>query len=187
MLLRYRMQVYGGLPPDARRQQAALFNRANRSPPEQQQNHHHTQGADTPRSTSGAGPGAAGAQGTAHGNPSSTDGPSTAEEDQDERLTSWLGSNEDSSSSSSDPASSPGSSASSSAPPSAPRVLCASDAIGMGLNLHIRRVVFTTMRKFDGRSVRQLQVGGQDPRRVRCCLVDGWAVDCAQCSALSRL
>ncbi len=160
-LLRYCTQVYGGLPPDARRQQAALFNRANRDPhaqqqqQQQQQHHHHTREGDTQQSTSA---GAAGAQGNAHGDPGSTDGPDPAHEDPDERLTSWLGSRGDSSSNSS--SSSPGS-ASSSAPPSAPRVLCASDAIGMGLNLHIRRVVFTTMRKFDGRSVRQLQVGGR--------------------------
>ena len=31
-------------------------------------------------------------------------------------------------------------------------VLVASDAIGMGLNLNIRRVVFHTMEKFDGTS-----------------------------------
>eukprot|EP00928_Gymnodinium_smaydae_P090843 TRINITY_DN74558_c0_g1_i1.p1 TRINITY_DN74558_c0_g1~~TRINITY_DN74558_c0_g1_i1.p1 ORF type:complete len:779 (-),score=189.85 TRINITY_DN74558_c0_g1_i1:6-2255(-) len=38
-------------------------------------------------------------------------------------------------------------------------VLVASDAIGMGLNLHIRRVVFQTIRKYDGESVRQLSAG----------------------------
>ncbi|GLC71011.1 hypothetical protein PLESTF_001060700 [Pleodorina starrii] len=37
------------------------------------------------------------------------------------------------------------------------RVLCASDAIGMGLNLNIRRVVFTSLHKYDGASVRPLQ------------------------------
>lgn len=36
-------------------------------------------------------------------------------------------------------------------------VLIASDAIGMGLNLSIRRVVFTTMRKFDGEQMRLLE------------------------------
>ncbi|KAF5838453.1 hypothetical protein DUNSADRAFT_2847 [Dunaliella salina] len=35
-------------------------------------------------------------------------------------------------------------------------VLVASDAIGMGLNLSIRRVIFTTLSKFDGMSKRQL-------------------------------
>eukprot|EP00927_Polykrikos_kofoidii_P040419 TRINITY_DN34558_c0_g1_i1.p1 TRINITY_DN34558_c0_g1~~TRINITY_DN34558_c0_g1_i1.p1 ORF type:complete len:773 (+),score=112.10 TRINITY_DN34558_c0_g1_i1:110-2428(+) len=35
-------------------------------------------------------------------------------------------------------------------------VMVASDAIGMGLNLQIRRVVFQTLRKFDGESVRLL-------------------------------
>ena len=35
-------------------------------------------------------------------------------------------------------------------------VLAASDAIGMGLNLSIRRVVFSTLRKFDGISKRHL-------------------------------
>ena len=36
-------------------------------------------------------------------------------------------------------------------------VLIASDAIGMGLNLSIRRVIFTTMRKFDGENLRLLE------------------------------
>ena len=36
-------------------------------------------------------------------------------------------------------------------------VLIASDAIGMGLNLNIKRVVFTTMRKFDGNDLRALE------------------------------
>lgn len=35
-------------------------------------------------------------------------------------------------------------------------VLSASDAVGMGLNLAIRRVVFTSLRKFDGTQERQL-------------------------------
>lgn len=45
-------------------------------------------------------------------------------------------------------------------------MLSASDAVGMGLNLAIRRVIFTTLRKFDGTQERQLttaeikQVGG---------------------------
>ena len=34
-------------------------------------------------------------------------------------------------------------------------VLVATDAIGMGLNLPIRRVIFTTLRKFDGESRRE--------------------------------
>jgi hypothetical protein len=38
-------------------------------------------------------------------------------------------------------------------PNSGHRVLIASDAIGMGLNLNIRRVVFHTMQKYDGTSV----------------------------------
>lgn len=37
-------------------------------------------------------------------------------------------------------------------------VLCASDAIGMGLNLPIGRVIFATMQKFDGRMLRPLEV-----------------------------
>ncbi|PNH00709.1 ATP-dependent RNA helicase SUPV3L1, mitochondrial [Tetrabaena socialis] len=37
------------------------------------------------------------------------------------------------------------------------RVLVASDAIGMGLNLNIRRVVFTSLTKYDGKAVRPLQ------------------------------
>lgn len=36
-------------------------------------------------------------------------------------------------------------------------VLIASDAIGMGLNLNIKRVVFTTMTKFDGNNLRALE------------------------------
>ncbi len=32
-------------------------------------------------------------------------------------------------------------------PSSAAKVLIASDAVGMGLNFHIRRVIFTTLRK----------------------------------------
>ena len=35
-------------------------------------------------------------------------------------------------------------------------MLSASDAVGMGLNLAIRRVVFTSLRKFDGTQERQL-------------------------------
>merc|ERR1719174_3565030 len=41
-------------------------------------------------------------------------------------------------------------------PSSGHDVLVASDAVGMGLNLHIRRVVFRSLRKFDGESARQL-------------------------------
>ena len=49
-------------------------------------------------------------------------------------------------------------------------VLVATDAIGMGLNLPIRRVVFSTLRKFDGESRRELnsqevkQIGGRAGR-----------------------
>ena len=35
-------------------------------------------------------------------------------------------------------------------------VLIATDAVGLGLNLNIRRVIFTTARKFDGDSERLL-------------------------------
>lgn len=51
------------------------------------------------------------------------------------------------------------------------RVLVASDAIGMGLNLNIRRVVFHTLRKFDGVSTGPLsasatkQIAGRAGRR----------------------
>jgi ATP-dependent RNA helicase SUPV3L1/SUV3 len=38
-------------------------------------------------------------------------------------------------------------------------ILVATDAIGMGLNLPIRRVLFSTMTKFDGQTDRQLGVG----------------------------
>jgi hypothetical protein len=37
-------------------------------------------------------------------------------------------------------------------------VLVASDAIGMGLNLNISRIIFSTMKKFDGFSFRELTV-----------------------------
>lgn len=49
-------------------------------------------------------------------------------------------------------------------------VLVASDAVGMGLNLSIRRVILSTMTKFDGNSKRQLfpseikQIGGRAGR-----------------------
>lgn len=42
------------------------------------------------------------------------------------------------------------------APRSGVNVLAASDAVGMGLNLSIRRIVFTTLTKYDGRRERQL-------------------------------
>lgn len=35
-------------------------------------------------------------------------------------------------------------------------MLVASDAIGMGLNLAIKRIIFSTVEKFDGRIKRQL-------------------------------
>jgi ATP-dependent RNA helicase SUPV3L1/SUV3 len=47
-------------------------------------------------------------------------------------------------------------------PGSGVQVLVASDAVGMGLNLNIKRVVFATMRKFDGEGMRELQ-----PREVK--------------------
>lgn len=37
-------------------------------------------------------------------------------------------------------------------------VLVASDAIGMGLNLNISRIIFSTMTKFDGIENRELSV-----------------------------
>ncbi|WP_408740326.1 helicase-related protein [Acetobacter sp. AN02] len=49
-------------------------------------------------------------------------------------------------------------------------ILIATDAIGMGLNLSIRRVVFASLRKFDGRETRDLslqevkQIGGRAGR-----------------------
>ncbi|WP_193363865.1 helicase-related protein [Gluconobacter oxydans] len=49
-------------------------------------------------------------------------------------------------------------------------ILIATDAIGMGLNLSIRRVVFSALRKFDGRQTRDLvsqevkQIGGRAGR-----------------------
>ncbi len=52
-------------------------------------------------------------------------------------------------------------------------ILIATDAIGMGLNLDIRRVVFTALRKFDGTQSRDLtaqevkQIGGRAGRHGR--------------------
>ena len=49
-------------------------------------------------------------------------------------------------------------------------VLVASDAVGMGLNLSIRRIILSTLRKFDGKSRRDLysseikQIGGRAGR-----------------------
>jgi hypothetical protein len=49
-------------------------------------------------------------------------------------------------------------------------ILCASDAVGMGLNLAIGRVIFTDIRKYDGTGVRRLtvselkQIGGRAGR-----------------------
>ena len=37
-------------------------------------------------------------------------------------------------------------------------VLVASDAIGMGLNLNISRIIFSTLKKFDGMEERDLTV-----------------------------
>jgi len=37
-------------------------------------------------------------------------------------------------------------------------VLVASDAIGMGLNLNISRIIFSTLQKFDGVEIRDLTV-----------------------------
>lgn len=37
-------------------------------------------------------------------------------------------------------------------------VLVASDAIGMGLNLNISRIIFSTMEKFDGEEIRDLTI-----------------------------
>jgi hypothetical protein len=37
-------------------------------------------------------------------------------------------------------------------------ILVASDDVGMGLNLNIRRVTFSTLEKFDGTSMRALTV-----------------------------
>lgn len=37
-------------------------------------------------------------------------------------------------------------------------VLVASDAVGMGLNLNISRIIFSTLKKFDGLCMRDLTV-----------------------------
>ncbi len=52
-------------------------------------------------------------------------------------------------------------------------ILVATDAIGMGLNLNIRRIVFSSLRKFDGSESRELtaqevkQIGGRAGRHGR--------------------
>ncbi len=49
-------------------------------------------------------------------------------------------------------------------------ILVATDAIGMGLNLSIRRVIFSALKKYDGRQSRDLlpqevkQIGGRAGR-----------------------
>lgn len=63
-------------------------------------------------------------------------------------------------------------------------ILIATDAIGMGLNLSIRRVIFSTLRKYDGRQTRNLvsqevkQIGGRAGRFGKheeglVCVLDG--------------
>ncbi|MXV36096.1 MULTISPECIES: helicase-related protein [unclassified Saccharibacter] len=63
-------------------------------------------------------------------------------------------------------------------------ILVATDAIGMGLNLSIRRVIFSTLRKYDGRQTRSLttqeikQIGGRAGRFGKheeglVCVLDG--------------
>lgn len=63
-------------------------------------------------------------------------------------------------------------------------ILIATDAIGMGLNLSIRRIIFSTLRKYDGRNTRNLsaqeikQIGGRAGRYGRheeglVCVLDG--------------
>lgn len=50
-------------------------------------------------------------------------------------------------------------------------VLVASDAIGMGLNLNISRIIFSTLKKFDGFETRDLTVSEikQIAGKVFCC------------------
>ena len=37
-------------------------------------------------------------------------------------------------------------------------VLVASDAVGMGLNLNIKRIIFTTVEKFDGKTFKRVSI-----------------------------
>ena len=61
---------------------------------------------------------------------------------------------------------------SSSPPQQQPRgVLVASDAIGMGLNLNIRRVIFTSMHKYDGEHEDRVDDGMWDRARI---IFQGW-------------
>ena len=72
-------------------------------------------------------------------------------------------------------------------------ILLASDAIGMGLNLAIRRVIFTAIEKFDGRSRRRLnisemkQIGGRAGRFGGAFSEEGGLVAATDATLLSPL
>ncbi|GFR43340.1 hypothetical protein Agub_g4260, partial [Astrephomene gubernaculifera] len=163
--------VYGGLPPEARRQQAALFNEASVGPQQTQQQE--TAGGEQQQQQQQKEQGAHAGGGTGEGPMGRRNHQSPPQ-----HAHGRSGSDSDSSSSSSGSddtgstggaaagAASDGSAGGASAAEGAQgaqgagagsRVLCASDAIGMGLNLNIRRVVFTSLQKYDGRIVRPLE------------------------------
>lgn len=68
-------------------------------------------------------------------------------------------------------------------------VLVASDAVGMGLNLNIRRIVFSTLEKYDGTRTRSLtpveikQIAGTAGKELRSSefgvkeALEGWSMD----------
>ena len=51
-------------------------------------------------------------------------------------------------------------------------VLVASDAIGMGLNLNISRIIFSTMTKFDGVEERELTI--PEIKQIAGALISDW-------------
>ncbi|GLI70255.1 hypothetical protein VaNZ11_015102, partial [Volvox africanus] len=175
--------VYGALPPEARRQQAALFNR----PPTQSATGNSGSDCSTYTSDSGSS-----SSSSCSSSSSSDGGNSTASAAMGPRPRSlparqqrrngpyepteygehgaWVtssssaGEREPSRSRSGSPGSEmhrsgcgSGCGSGSSSPSVNSHVLCASDAIGMGLNLNIRRVIFTSLHKYDGTAVRPLQ------------------------------
>ncbi|GIM09319.1 hypothetical protein Vretimale_13239 [Volvox reticuliferus] len=172
----YGMQVYGALPPEARRQQAALFN----GPPNQHSGDSSGSSGSSGSSCSDNGSGISGDRSSSSGSSASSAAMgrrSHSAPAQRQHRTgpdepteygyhgSWVtsstrvrqSSQSGSELSGSDSFGSGSTSGSGSAAFHHHQVLCASDAIGMGLNLNIRRVVFTSLHKYDGTAVRPLQ------------------------------
>ena len=78
-------------------------------------------------------------------------------------------------------------------PRSGYNVLAASEAVGLGLNLAIRRVVFTSLQKFDGTSQRALtaaevkQIAGRAGRFSSCYAAAGGIVSALDAGDLPHL